>query len=109
MPPHLDPRDQLIVALDFPTAATALALVDSLEGQCLWFKVGLELSLAAGAPIVTTLRQRGFNVFLDLKLHDIPNTVASAVRSVSSLGASLLTLHAAGGPSILAPAGDSAS
>ncbi|ADW69237.1 orotidine-5'-phosphate decarboxylase [Granulicella tundricola] len=109
MPHSLTPRDQLIVALDYPTAAAALALVDALDGQCLWFKVGLELYLAAGAPIVTTLRQRGFNVFLDLKLHDIPNTVASAVRSVSSLGASLLTLHAAGGPAMLAAAAEAAS
>ena len=102
-------RDRLIVALDLPTASSALAFVDTLEGQALWFKVGLELYLAAGPSIVTTLRDRGFHVFLDLKLHDIPNTVASAVRSVTSLGASLLTIHAAGGPEMLSAAAEAAS
>ena len=65
--------DRLIVALDFPDATQALTLVDSLNGQCRWFKVGLELYLAAGNSIVETLKNRGFSVFLDLKLHDIPN------------------------------------
>jgi orotidine-5'-phosphate decarboxylase len=102
-------QDHLIVALDFPSAAEALAHVDRLDGQATWFKVGLELYLAAGAPIVATLRERGFHVFLDLKLHDIPNTVAGAVRSVASVGASLLTLHAAGGPSMLTAAAHAAA
>lgn len=102
-------RHRLIVALDFPSADLALRHVDRLEGQCLWLKVGLELYLAAGTPIVTSLRSRGFNVFLDLKLHDIPNTVASAVRSVSSLGASLLTVHAAGGSAMLSAAVEAAA
>src|SRR5271155_4711227 len=107
--PTLTARDRLIVALDFPTAAQALRQVDELEDQCLWLKVGLELYLAAGSSIVTSLRNRGFNIFLDLKLHDIPNTVASAVRSVSSLGASLLTIHAAGGSAMLAAAAEAAA
>jgi orotidine-5'-phosphate decarboxylase len=94
-------RDQLIVALDFPTASQALDLVDRLDGQCQWFKVGLELYLANGSSIVTSLRSKGYDIFLDLKLHDIPNTVAGAVRSVSRLGASLLTIHAAGGLAML--------
>jgi orotidine-5'-phosphate decarboxylase len=98
------PRDRLIVALDFPSAAPAFALVDRLEGRAQWFKVGLELYLATGGAIIPQLRDRGFDVFLDLKLHDIPNTVAGAVRSVSSLGASLLTVHAAGGPAMLSAA-----
>ena len=96
-----DPRERLIVALDVPSAAEALELVARLEGRALWFKVGLELFLAAGGSIVTTLRERGYNVFLDLKLHDIPNTVAGAIRSVAPLGASLLTVHAAGGCAML--------
>jgi len=107
--PHSSLRDRLIVALDFPSAATALDHVDRLEGRCRWFKVGLELYLAAGPGIVDSLLVRGFDVFLDLKLHDIPNTVAGAVRSVSSLGASLLTVHAAGGPAMLAAAADAAA
>ena len=107
--PTLTARDRLIVALDFPTAAQAFRQVDELEDQCMWLKVGLELYLAAGSSIVTSLRDRGFNVFLDLKLHDIPNTVASAVRSVSSLGASLLTIHAAGGSAMMAAAAEAAT
>ena len=110
MPPEsLTPRDRLIVALDFPTAAQALAHVDTLDNQALWFKVGLELFLSAGPTIVTTLRDRGFHVFLDLKLHDIPNTVASAIRAVTPLGASLLTVHALGGPAMLTAAAEAAA
>ena len=96
--------ERLIVALDVPTADAALALADKLEDQCRWFKVGLELYIAAGPAIVEKLAGRGHSIFLDLKLHDIPNTVAAAVRSASSLGAGMLTIHAAGGPAMLAAA-----
>jgi orotidine-5'-phosphate decarboxylase len=102
-------RDHLIVALDFASAAQAFELVSSLEGSVRWFKVGLELYLAAGAKVVTELKGLGYSVFLDLKLHDIPNTVAGAVRSVSALGADLLTVHAAGGPAMLRAAAEAAS
>ena len=108
-PQDLSARDRLIVALDFPTAAAALDQVDRLEGQALWFKVGLELYLTAGSAIVSVLRDRGFQVFLDLKLHDIPNTVGAAVRSVAPIGASLLTVHASGGSAMLSAAADAAS
>jgi orotidine-5'-phosphate decarboxylase len=108
MPPETA-RDRLIVALDFPSARQALELVDQLEDRCQWFKVGLELYLAAGGSIVTSLCERGFNVFLDLKLHDIPNTVAGAIRAVAPLGASLLTIHAAGGPAMLSAAAEAAA
>jgi orotidine-5'-phosphate decarboxylase len=107
--PNRTPADKLIVALDFPDAHQALALVDCLDELCRWFKVGLELYLAAGNSIVETLKQRGFSVFLDLKLHDIPNTVAGAVRSVSGLGVDMLTVHAGGGPVMLAAAADAAA
>jgi orotidine-5'-phosphate decarboxylase len=100
--------DRLIVALDFPSAASALQLVDRLEGRVSWFKVGLELYLAAGPSIVNTLRSRGFQVFVDLKLHDIPNTVAGAVHSLASCGASLLTVHAGGGRPMLLSAVEAA-
>lgn len=106
MEPKLDPR--LIVALDFPEAGPALDLADRLEGRCHWFKVGLELYLAEGNTILHELRHRGFSVFLDLKLHDIPNTVARAVRSVAETGAELLTVHASGGPAMLAAAAEAA-
>src|ERR1700733_12312088 len=99
-----DPKDRLAVALDFPDAHQALALVDSLGDTCRWFKVGMELYYAVGNSFVQNLRDRGFNVFLDLKLHDIPNTVAGAVRSATVAGASLLTVHASGGPAMLAAA-----
>lgn len=103
------PADKLIVALDFPDTRQALALVDRLEGRCRWFKVGLELYLSAGNSIVLELKKRGFSVFLDLKLHDIPNTVAGAVRSVAGLGADLLTVHACGGPAMLSAASEAAA
>ncbi len=102
------PKDRLIVALDYPAAAQALRLVDSLEQTCQWFKVGMELYYAAGNQIVEQLRNRGFNVFLDLKLHDIPNTVASAIHSVTQAGASLLTIHAAGGAAMMSAAAQAA-
>ncbi len=99
--------DRLIVALDFPDAKAALALVDRLEGAVRWFKVGLELYIAEGNWLVAELQRRGFSVFLDLKLHDIPNTVASAVRAAARLGVNMLTVHASGGPEMLAAAAES--
>ncbi|HEX3571514.1 MAG TPA: orotidine-5'-phosphate decarboxylase [Acidobacteriaceae bacterium] len=108
-PPLVNPADRLIVALDLPSATAAFDLVDELQGLCRWFKVGMELYYAAGSSIVTHLRNRGFDVFLDLKLHDIPNTVAGAVRTVSSTGASLLTIHAAGGEKMMRAAALAAS
>lgn len=103
-----DPKDCLIVALDFPTASQALALVDTLGDTCRWFKVGMELYYAAGNPLVHELRRRGFEIFLDLKLHDIPNTVAGAVRSATAAGASLLTVHASGGAAMMRAAAEAA-
>lgn len=97
-------QEGLIIALDVPSAAEARVIALRLRGICTWVKVGLELYLAAGNSIVSELVDLGFSVFLDLKLHDIPNTVAGAVRSASSLGASLLTVHAAGGLAMLAAA-----
>ena len=102
-------RERLIVALDVPTAEAALALAERLEDQCQWFKVGLELYIAAGPAIVEKLVSRGHSIFLDLKLHDIPNTVAAAVRSAASLGANLLTVHASGGLAMLAAAQEAVS
>ncbi len=103
------PRNQLIIALDFPNAASALALVDRLENLVQWFKIGMELYLSEGNTIVETIQSRGYSVFLDLKLHDIPNTVAGAVRSVAAIGAGMLTLHSAGGAAMLAAAQEAAA
>jgi orotidine-5'-phosphate decarboxylase len=94
-------REKLIVALDVPNSASALALVARLDGTCLWFKVGLELFTAAGPAVIEPLLKRGHSVFLDLKFHDIPNTVAGAVRSAATLGVRMLNVHAAGGPAML--------
>src|SRR5437899_1409427 len=105
----LTPRDRLAVALDLPTEHEAMKLVDRLGQTCQWFKVGMELYYAAGNSIVQQLRDRGFNVFLDLKLHDIPNTVAGAVRSATHAGASLLTIHATGGAAMMSAAAEAAS
>ncbi len=97
-------RKRLIVALDVPDAASAVELVSQLEKTCRWFKVGLELFTAAGPAVIEPLVARGHSVFLDLKFHDIPNTVAGAVRSAAALGARMINVHAAGGPAMLAAA-----
>jgi orotidine-5'-phosphate decarboxylase len=97
-------RKRLIVALDVPDAGSAAALVDQLDGTCQWFKVGLELFVAAGPAVLEPLVARGLSIFLDLKFHDIPNTVAGAVRSAAGWGVRMMTLHAAGGPAMLAAA-----
>jgi orotidine-5'-phosphate decarboxylase len=104
-----DPLDSLIVALDLPSSEGAMDMVDRLQGNCRWFKVGLELYCAAGNSIIEHLRERGFFVFLDLKLLDIPNTVAGAVRTVARSGASLLTIHASGGHQMMRAAAQAAS
>lgn len=98
----VEASNRLIVALDVPSRAAAMEIVRRLEGRCRWFKVGMELFYGdGGREVVGDLRKLGFEVFLDLKLHDIPNTVAGAVRSLESSGASLLTLHAGGGRAML--------
>jgi len=93
-----------IVALDVPDRAGAEALVQRLGDACDYYKVGLELFAAEGPAIVAWLRGIGKQVFVDLKLHDIPNTVRGAARSVARHGASLLTVHASGGPEMIAAA-----
>ena len=86
-----------IVALDVSDGAAARAIVTRLGDRCRFYKVGLELFTAEGTGTVRWLREAGNEVFLDLKLHDIPNTVRGAARSAARLGASLLTVHASGG------------
>ena len=105
----MPPKDRLAIALDFADEREAMKLVDRLDNTCQWFKVGMELYYATGNGIVQQLRNRGFNVFLDLKLHDIPNTVAGAVRSATRAGASLLTIHAGGGAAMMSAAAEAAS
>lgn len=102
----MDPR--LIIALDYPEAEPALALAERVEDYCRFFKVGLELYLAEGNALIHELRHRGYSVFLDLKLHDIPNTVASAILTAAGTGATMVTVHALGGPKMLMAAVDAA-
>jgi orotidine-5'-phosphate decarboxylase len=94
-------RKRLIVALDVPSAAEAAHLVNRLERSCQWFKVGLELFVAAGPAVLEQWVARGHSIFLDLKFCDIPNTVAGAVRSAATLGVRMMTVHASGGPAML--------
>lgn len=94
----------IIVALDVPELARALALAEQIGAECDYFKVGSELYTAAGPAAVGALRARGASVFLDLKLHDIPNTVLGAAHSAAAAGASLVTVHAAGGVAMVAAA-----
>jgi orotidine-5'-phosphate decarboxylase len=101
-------KERLAVALDLPDEHEAMKLVDRLGNTCQWFKVGMELYYVSGNRIVQQLRDRGFNVFLDLKLHDIPNTVAGAVRSATQAGAGLLTIHASGGATMMSAAAEAA-
>ncbi len=88
---------QLILALDLETREEALAMLDRLGNSLKWVKIGLQLFTAYGPDFVREVSDRGYQVFLDLKLHDIPNTVAKAVQSIASLPVDLLTLHASGG------------
>ncbi len=100
---------RVIVPLDVISSGEALALVDLLGDRCDFYKVGFELYTRTGPDVVRELIARGKRVFLDIKLHDIPNTVAGAVRAASDLGVDLLTVHAAGGPTMLDAAAKAAS
>ena len=97
-----------IVALDVPDTTRAVALLDRIGPAADFVKVGLQLFVAEGPPVVRAMRERGVRVFLDLKLHDIPNTVARAVESVAGLDVQLLTLHASGGARMLRAAREAA-
>jgi orotidine-5'-phosphate decarboxylase len=97
-----------IVALDVGTSDEAVRIVTGLGDRCRFYKIGNELFTAAGPSVVTRVRELGCDVFLDLKLHDIPNTVRGAARSAAALGARLLTVHAIGGFAMLEAAVDGA-
>ena len=100
---------ELVVALDLPDAAAALQVVDRLRGDVRWFKVGAQLYAAEGPAVVRAIVGRGARVFLDLKWHDIPAQVGGAVAAAAELGASLATVHLAGGRAMLESAARAAA
>lgn len=105
----MDSRQRLIVALDVSTAAAARKIVAAVGDSAFTYKVGMQLYTAEGPQVVRDLVTSGRRVFLDLKYHDIPNTVAAAVREAAALGVSMLTVHAAGGGKMLRAAVEAAS
>lgn len=96
----------VIIALDFKDRAGALAFLDGFGGERPYVKIGMELYYAEGPDMVRRMVDRGHKVFLDLKVHDIPNTAAGAVRSTAMLGASMINLHAGGGVAMMRAASD---
>ena len=106
--PARDPRDRLIVALDVATMDEAAALLDRLQGVVGAWKIGSQLFTACGPSAVELVQKRGGAVFLDLKFHDIPNTVAGAVREATRMGVFMLNVHASGGSPMLKAAAEAA-
>ena len=104
-PLHLVPNKtqncELILALDLPSRKEAIDFLDKVESELKWIKIGLQLFTSAGPDIVKEVADKGLKVFLDLKLHDIPNTVASTIQSLCKLPVQLTTLHVLGGPDMM--------
>ena len=100
---------KLMLALDLPDRESALEMLKKLQGNLQWVKIGLQMYLKYGASFVREVADMGFKIFLDLKLHDIPNTVASAVKSLEGLPISMLTIHTCGGREMMQFALDAAS
>lgn len=97
---NTNPADRIIVALDCPREE-AMELAEALRGKAKWVKVGMTLYYACGPSIVAAFKQRGFNVFLDLKLHDIPFQIEGAAYSAAMTGADMITMHTLGGAEML--------
>jgi orotidine-5'-phosphate decarboxylase len=95
------PAGQIILAVDVPDGDSAMRLLEPMAGRIRWAKIGLQLFVAEGPQIVRKVRAAGFDVFLDLKFYDIPNTVTGAIRSVRELGVGMTTIHLAGGPAMV--------
>ncbi len=94
-------RDRIIVALDVGSGHEALSLARKLQGRAAWLKVGMTLFYAEGPSVVHAITDLGFDVFVDLKLHDIPHQVRGAARSLAALGSGMLTVHASGGEAMI--------
>lgn len=101
---NLELNRHVMVALDVDSRDKALQLAEQLKGTGCWLKVGMELYNATGATIIQELKEKGFPIFLDLKLHDIPNTVERAARVLAGYGADMLTIHCSGGYEMMARA-----
>lgn len=95
--PNIEPRERIIVALDFDSSEKAKTIVDELRGEVGAFKIGLQLFTSAGPKFVRELTANGHRIFLDLKFHDIPNTVAKAAVEAARLGVSMFNVHSSGG------------
>jgi len=104
-----DPGDRLIVALDVDSQAQAERLAEQLDGLVRRFKIGSQLFTAAGPAVVEAIQKRGAEVFLDLKFHDIPNTVAGAAREAARLGVFMFNVHASGGLAMMKAAAEGAA
>ncbi|HEV8440076.1 MAG TPA: orotidine-5'-phosphate decarboxylase [Methylomirabilota bacterium] len=104
-----DPRDRLFVALDLDTLAAAERLMERLAGLIRRFKIGTQLFTAVGPAVVEAVQKRGGEVFLDLKYHDIPNTVAGAAREATRLGVFMFNVHASGGRAMMRAAAEAAT
>lgn len=102
-------RPQLAVALDVPAASAISGIVESLPSEVEWYKIGLELFTSEGPAALDYLRSHDKSIFLDLKLHDIPRTVARAIGSIGQHGVAMLTVHANGGPDMLSAAAEAAA
>src|SRR5438270_10727668 len=102
-------KERLIVALDVPSAAAAQKLVQSIGDEAVFYKVGLQLFAAEGPSVVRDLIASGKKVFLDLKIHEIPNSAAGAVKSAAELGVDMVTVHAAGGKQMMKAAAEAAA
>lgn len=94
-------KREVIIALDFPTIEETIAFLEPFQGRTLFVKIGMELYLQQGPTVIPQIQALGHRVFLDLKLHDIPNTVYSAARGLSKFHVDLLTVHAAGGKEMM--------
>jgi orotidine-5'-phosphate decarboxylase len=95
------PAEKIIVALDTSEESKVLGLFDSLQGHPVWIKIGMELFYSTGNRFIHEAKDRGFKVFLDLKLHDIPNTVAHGIKSLCELPIDMINVHAAGGSEMM--------
>lgn len=104
----LEAAERIMVALDYPDQHAAEQLLQQLDGVPCYMKVGMQLYFAAGPSFVASLKERGYKVFLDLKMHDIPNTVRGGARSITKLGVDMFNVHAAGGRHMMESAAEGA-